>query len=265
MAAITGFLCLSMIGVGHNYGHQKPSLFRYCSDLTLFGSYQWRTSHSLSHHTYTNLELDIEIQAFEPIIYYLSNRPKNQIINVLLGHILFVFMGILNFLRRFIFHFLGKDKLRIENAIPVIELLILWSNSVSFSSALYLWTIMHCVSSFHLLLGTFPNHRTDIHWSEGDPNPVKDYAEHTILTASDHTVDMNIMLAYICFGGFNDHTIHHMFPTIDRGVLPEFKGILIETCKEFGVKYKECNFWENCAGVYRAIFREKPFCIKKQL
>ena len=265
MAIITGFLCLSMLGIGHNFTHQKPSLFRFCADLTMFGSYQWTISHALSHHTYTNLEIDIEVQAMEPIIYYLANKPKNQVINIILGHLLFLFMGILNFLRRFIFHFMGKDKLRIENAIPMIELLILWSNAVSLSSALYLWTIMHGVASIHLMLSTFPNHRTDNHWSEGDPKPVKGFAEHTIITTSDHSVKMNLMLAYICFGGFNDHILHHMFPTIDRGVLPEFKGTLIESCKEFGIVYQESDFWKNFVGVYRGFFREKPYYVKKQL
>jgi len=264
MAAITGLLCLSMLGIGHNFIHQRTSLFRFCADVTMFGSYQWTISHALSHHTYANMDIDIEIQVIEPVLYYLSNKPKNPVINVFIGHILILFIGPLNFLRRFIFSFVGKDKLKIENSIPIVELLILWSNAESFSSALNLWVIMHCVASVHLILATFPNHRTDNHWSEGDPKPAKDFAEHTLLTTSDHSVFLPLMLAYICFGGFNDHILHHLFPTVDRSILPELKGILIEGCKEFGIVYQESNFWKNFWGVYVAYFREKPFYIPKK-
>jgi len=51
---------------------------------------------------------------------------------------------------------------------------------------------------------------------------------------------MPLKLAYICFGGFNDHILHHLFPAVDRSLLPEMKGFLIEGCKEFGIVYKEC-------------------------
>lgn len=263
-AVITGLLCLSMLGIGHNFIHQKPSLFRFCADLTLFGSYQWTISHALSHHTYANLELDIEIDAIEPFIYYLSNKPKNPIINIFLGHILFFFIGIFNYIRRFLFFFLGKDKLQPENIIPFVEFLIIWSNASSFSWALQLWVIMHGCASFHLILATFPNHRTSNHWSEGDPNPVKGYAEHTILTTSDHSCGLPLILAYLLFGGFNDHILHHLLPTIDRSVLLTMKPVLIEECDKFGIDYKESEFIKNFIGVYVGFFRNKPYYKKKE-
>lgn len=259
IAFLTGVLSFAMLGVGHNFIHQKTSVFRFCADVTLFGSYQWTVSHALSHHTYTNLEIDIEIQAMEPFIYYLANKPKNPVINVLFGHLLFTFLGVLNYIRRFAFFFFGKDKLQPENIIPLVELVILWTNAESFGSALKLWLIMHSVASLQMILATFPNHRTQNHWSEGEPNPVKCFAEHTILTTSDHSVKMPLIFAYICFGGFNDHILHHLFPTIDRSVIPEIKHILIEECGKFGIVYKESNFFENLQGVYAAFFREKPY------
>ena len=264
MAIITGFLMLSVLGIGHNYIHQKPSWFRYCSDLTLFGSYEWTISHALSHHSYTNLELDIEIQAFEPIIYYLSNKPKNLLINIILGQLLLALAGPLNYLRRAIFALFGKEKILIENIIPVIEFLILLSNAESFLSAFKLWLIMHSVSSLHLTLATFPNHRTHTHWSEGDPEPIKDYAKHTIISSSDHSTCLPLFLAFIFFGGFNDHILHHFFPTLDRSRIPEVKSFLVEECAKEGIKYKEANYFSNLKGVYVALFRDKPYCSKEK-
>jgi hypothetical protein len=34
--------------------------------------------HCISHHEYTNTLLDFEIQALEPIAYYLRSQPQNR-------------------------------------------------------------------------------------------------------------------------------------------------------------------------------------------
>jgi hypothetical protein len=48
----------ALMGVGHNFFHQRDSPWMYCFDLTLFSSYHWRITHAMSHHTYPNLEID---------------------------------------------------------------------------------------------------------------------------------------------------------------------------------------------------------------
>lgn len=48
-------------------------------DFTSFPSHFWKTTHNLSHHTYTNLETDIEITAFEPFsTYFLTSQKENK-------------------------------------------------------------------------------------------------------------------------------------------------------------------------------------------
>ena len=72
-----GFMCFGLIGVGHNFLHQPPSLWYNVMDFTAVPSKDWTVSHSLSHHTYANLEIDLEIKVFEPFIYYLTIQPQN--------------------------------------------------------------------------------------------------------------------------------------------------------------------------------------------
>ena len=48
---------------------------RYTFDLTFFSSHHWRITHAISHHIYSNLELDTEVSSVEPFLYFLSNKP----------------------------------------------------------------------------------------------------------------------------------------------------------------------------------------------
>lgn len=43
-------------------------------------------------------------------------------------------------------------------------------------------------------------------------------------------VDDNVFTTLAYFG---QHTLHHLFPTIDHAILPHFQKIFEETCKEF--------------------------------
>ena len=41
-----------MMGIGHNFLHQRDHVLRYALDLSVFGHHDWRISHVLSHHSY---------------------------------------------------------------------------------------------------------------------------------------------------------------------------------------------------------------------
>lgn len=60
---LLGYALYVMVGVGHNYSH-KGNVWGYCLDLTSYPQHLWNISHCLSHHPYSNLEMDLEITAF---------------------------------------------------------------------------------------------------------------------------------------------------------------------------------------------------------
>ena len=43
---------------------------------------------------------------------------------------------------------------------------------------------------------------------------------------------------------FSDHTLHHMFPTLDNAVLPHLHKELYETCKDFEQEIRDLSFWD---------------------
>ncbi len=61
--AVTSFLLLGMLGIGHNFVHHKQNIFRYFFSATGFTHNEWQIMHALSHHLYPNMELDYEASA----------------------------------------------------------------------------------------------------------------------------------------------------------------------------------------------------------
>jgi fatty acid desaturase len=65
---------------------------------------------------------------------------------------------------------------------------------------------------------------------------------------------------------YGEHTLHHLFPSLDHGLLPQLKPILVKTCKEFGMELLEVSWWHQIAGQFRQLrrlevnnFKKKPF------
>ena len=49
----------------------------------------------------------------------------------------------------------------------------------------------------------------------------------------------------VIYMGFNTHTAHHFFPTIDHYQLPLARRIIEEECQKMGIKCNESpNLWE---------------------
>lgn len=63
-AAVCSFLLLGIVGIGHNFVHHRDNYFKYAFLLAGFTHDEWQVMHCLSHHLYTNLEIDYEAAAF---------------------------------------------------------------------------------------------------------------------------------------------------------------------------------------------------------
>ena len=57
-AAMTAFLLIGVMGIGHNFVHHKDNIYKYFFVLTGFTHNEWQVMHAISHHTYPNTELD---------------------------------------------------------------------------------------------------------------------------------------------------------------------------------------------------------------
>lgn len=84
--------------------------------------------HCLSHHSYPNTLIDFEIQALEPIIYYLKVSPKNSPFLWLFKEIMLIISMPLNILLKLVL--LPLAKLRWpewQYVVPILQLPVLWA------------------------------------------------------------------------------------------------------------------------------------------
>ena len=259
LSIISGiFLGMSTI-CAHNFFHQSDNWRMYIFDLSLFSSYDWRASHAISHHLYTNTIYDFEIAVLEPFFIFLP-REKNFVQKYLVYvyiHVIYFLAIPIEFGKRIVGLIRGTTKFRKEYTFPLIFLIILLLVGQNLST-LFIWTTMHFASSFWFsFVGLIAAHHHPDIWHDGDKPTYesKDWGICQIDAVRDRAVvTNNLFLVSTMFG---DHTLHHLFPTIDHSKLPLLRPIFLETCKEFGVKIEEETIFSMMWGKYRQLSRTK--------
>jgi len=180
-AVVGGYFLNSVFGVGHNYMHKAPTLWRYCVDLTAFSHRDWMISHCISHHTFPNLELDYEMQILEPFVYSMYNQPTNPWLFRFYWPLLGTIPGYTETIIRWWYIFQGKAKFRIEYLLVLLQWAILmYAHGWLWGTAL--WLMMHGVFSSVLTTTTLAVHHSDFGWSEGMQGGLVDFGEHTMIS-----------------------------------------------------------------------------------
>lgn len=82
LAMLSGVFLNGLLVIAHNYFHQKNNWRMLCFNLTMLNYREWRVSHAMSHHLYTNSYYDLEISMFEPFLQWIP-RPKTKTQKVL--------------------------------------------------------------------------------------------------------------------------------------------------------------------------------------
>lgn len=82
LSMLSGLFLLWMLVIAHNYFHQRNNWRMLCFNLTLLNYREWRVSHAMSHHLYTNSYYDLEISMFEPWLQWIP-RPKTRVQKIL--------------------------------------------------------------------------------------------------------------------------------------------------------------------------------------
>lgn len=57
---------------------------------------------------------------------------------------------------------------------------------------------------------------------------------------------------------FGEHTLHHLFPTLDQGLLPQLHDVLMETCREFDVEFRKLSWYKLFVGQFKELARNEP-------
>ena len=217
----------------------------FCWDLGVLSSHEWRITHALSHHAYTNTVIDFELSALEPFLDYRVYESKSFWYRSKLA---FVFLLILSpfvlfpeVVKRIISIINGQQRLRPENLLPFTQLLLLIltipsSYSNSWSLAFKLWfTIQSSCNFVFMVIGltTAHHHKDMFHVGDGEFRYGLDWG----LAQLDATADSRDVTGFLLteLSMFGNHILHHLFPTLDHGLLDSLRPVLQRTCDDFNL------------------------------
>ena len=265
LALLTGLLLGMCTSCAHNFFHQadKKAWRRFYFDLSLLSHRDWRVSHAISHHLYTNSFSDIEVSALEPFINFLPN--EKNFIQRNFCHI-YVYIVILvtfpiEFVKRTVLIVSGEQELLLENLLPLVELaLLIWFNEVSTSVSL--WLLVHCTSGFWLIVTsvTTTHHHPELYHAGDVPREDTDWGFHQIDTVR----DIEKKSLAVVLTTFGDHLLHHLFPSVDHSKLPQLYPALYEACKEFEEVYSFKFVPEMILGMHKRIANTQPTSFLKK-
>lgn len=264
LCALLGF---NLAGIGfnimHDAAHGSFSLKKWVNELMSYSLniiggnvYLWKAKHNINHHTYTNIDgmdddIDIEpwirVHPSQPLHWYHRFQYIYWVILYGATYMLWVFVG------DFVKYFSGKVAEREFHKMNFKEHVIFWVSKMIYLSLFFIipifkvglletlvgYLIMAFLCGFVIAIVFQLAHLTT-----GSHMPVlsgktekieEEWAIFQVRTTADFAVK-NKFITW-CFGGLNFQVEHHLFPKISHIHYPQLNKILIETCKEFNIKY----------------------------
>ncbi|KAK5641847.1 hypothetical protein RI129_010394 [Pyrocoelia pectoralis] len=235
------FTGLSLTSV-HNYIHTRDNWRMHYADILWFPCRIARIVHIFSHHAFTNTCVDLQLTFSQPIVNVFP-QPKGFSVKYLsliyTPLLLWPAVTYAAQLLRILDYWSSKNrKIDKKSFLFLIlpTLTYLFSHQTLFG-ALLTWSIITMVESvvFSVLAFT-TNHVHPNIYMEGDLTRSEklDWGINQLDTVNDRQfVTGNKFLVLISFG---DHALHHLFPTLDHGLLHHLYPIVEETLKEFNIK-----------------------------
>lgn len=263
LAAASG-LCVSWtIICAHNYLHQKDNWRMLLFNLAFLSYREWRISHAMSHHHYPNSILDLEISLFEPYLCWLPNPDIKGTVQRygawIYGPLVYSLIFFMSFVMKTVKCFQsGKNKFYVDDLVSfILPAVMILADSSCIGTVLKLWLFIVLVASFCFgLIGLNAAHHHPEIFHSGDKIPDEiDFGVYQIAAIIDRADVKGSQFAVLT--SFGDHCLHHMFPTLDHGILPQLYPIFHETCEEFKTVYRECNWLHHIVGQHKQLARVK--------
>jgi len=256
-AALTGLCGAVLAGFGHNWSHQpKYAGWTWVLDLEGLDSLNWPLQHDLCHHMFTNLPSDAHWKILEPFLVTdpRLHRQRNCVqryVTPYLAQIIFALgcmFSNLVFLVQIVLAVvdpanvdarkLHPRDVRFYPGVTLLALqlaLLTYVHGWRWGGALFVLK-SGIMSSWYLTLA-FINHNSEAAWRINDRSKVDDWALEQLYSSSDIGEPGLSFLGSWKYLWLNYHTVHHLFPHTDMSKHPGIQNVLVEVCKEFGIKF----------------------------
>ncbi|GJQ73722.1 hypothetical protein Trydic_g14056 [Trypoxylus dichotomus] len=260
---IAGYFLASLTVAAHNYFHQKDNFRMYYFNFSLMSFKEWRISHSLSHHLYTNTIIDLEMLLFEPLIGYypVAKTFMKKYLPWLYAPFLWFFTFHITLLNRFKTVIMNNDTRSFSRTdlIPyILPLFMYFFGNQTLVDTLVMWNaIILCASFIFSAIGINAAHHHPEIFHDGDaPRKETDWG----LNQLDAVADRNEITGshFLVLTNFGDHALHHMFPTLDQGLLHYIYPVFQKTLKQFNIDLRFTSQVELIKGQFLQMARSEP-------
>ncbi|KAI9005561.1 hypothetical protein DFJ74DRAFT_773841 [Hyaloraphidium curvatum] len=268
-AALAGLLGGFIGFAGHNYLHQKNNFRMWYEELTGGSHETWRIHHAIAHHPYPNCSLDVEYTMFEPELLFfptLARRsPDTPVLNFLRVQKFYLGLGAKSAVLTLLGMLMGKVKPRSWQSLltyatwaAMIAIRMRSPGANGWKGALQatgLYLLMRTVASYYgISMGLYAGHHSDFIYRQDDAYaPPLDFGLYQLEATADR-VEVYSSTSVLSLPGvlvtLGDHTMHHLFPTIDHAYHRFLYADLARTCKEFGVRFEFTTLWDMIKGFY---------------
>lgn len=254
------FVCWTMISA-HNFFHQRDN-WRMMAFNLAFSSYrEWRVSHAMSHHNFPNSILDLEISYFEPFLCWLPNpavkSTAKRFVSWLYGPLVYSFLFYGEFVKRVIETYeTGKNTFFLDDLVTFILPTFMYVvGATSLWEVVKMWLFIVLVASFMFgLIGLNAAHHHPKAVHDGDRVPADiDFAVYQMAAVIDRSDTKGSQ--FLVLTSFGDHCLHHLFPTLDHGILPQLYPVFFDTCREFETVYREIPWLQHIIGQHKQLAR----------
>lgn len=255
-------LCWNTIAA-HNYFHRRDNWRMYTFNLSLMNFHTWRISHALSHHIYPNSLFDLELSMFEPFLCWLpSKRFKTHFrryFSIAVGPIVYMLTFSSQIVVRIVYSLLKSNVMHWHDVVALtLPLSMLIFSQLTLFEITQRWLFLNLVASFcFAAIGLNAAHHEPEIYHDGDANREdRDWGLFQVDTITDRS-DLKGS-QFLVLTHFGDHALHHLFPTLDHGILPQLYPALYETLNEFKGHLRELRYLEHIIGQHKQLLRIKP-------
>lgn len=269
------------LNAGHDAAHHAIFKNRKANDRLMIvfdllgtNSYNWRNRHIYAHHPFPNVSnQDSDIQQSKIVRIFPEDEHQKfhkwQAFYMPFLYLIYILRWVIyrdfaDFRADSIGAFKSKN-------IPPSEMLKLMLYKVFYfgyvvvvpimALEVSIWLILLCFliltvsgSLFITLVLLCAHVGKDSKFPAPDANGVMPYSwsHHQLMVTTDFATGSK--LANYLFGGFNHHTIHHLFPNICHIHYEELTPILKQTAAEFGIQYNSQKYlWQAIASHFQLL------------
>lgn len=234
LALVAGLSLTLLTVMAHNFFHRRDNWRMYYFHLSFLSVRDWRISHALSHHLFTNTDKDLEMLLLYPFFDWFPHNRKSWFhvhLSPIYGPVTYPFIWFSQILTRLIL----KTVTPADVICLVIPSLLYICSSQGLPQVFLLWVVIMGSGSFlFAFIGLNAAHHHPEIFHQGDsPREDRDWGLNQIDAVRSRPDERNQFIVLTTFG---EHTLHHLFPTVDHCYLPAAHEAFHRVCKQFNIK-----------------------------